>query len=350
MRGRAAAPAAGGEAPLALTLGEPAGICGEIACRAWRALSASGPVFFAIGDPAYYERTASDLGLSTPVAAIDSPAAAAAVFPGALPVLGQRLPAPAVAGRPDPANGAAVTASIERAVELALAGQAAGLVTNPIHKRTLYDSGFAYPGHTELLAALAGPAYRPAMMLACEGLRVVPVTIHLSLAEALTRLDADTIVAQGEITAAALRRDFAIARPRLAIAALNPHGGEDGHMGREEIEIIAPAAERLRRAGIEVLGPAPADTLFHAAARTRYDAALCMYHDQALIPLKTIDFDGGVNLTLGLPFVRASPDHGTALDIAGRGEANPASLIAALRIAREIASNRARAAGARAAV
>ena len=348
-KGRAPA-ATGGAAPLALTIGEPAGICGEITCRAWRALHASGPAFFAIGDPAYYERASDELGLGTPVTAIDSPEAAEGIFPGSLPVLGQRLPAPAVPGRPDPANGAAVIAAIESAVEFARAGRAAGLVTNPIHKRTLYDSGFTYPGHTELLAALAGPAYRPVMMLACEGLRVVPVTIHLSLAEALARLDADAIVACGEIAAAALARDFAIPRPRLAIAALNPHGGEDGHMGHEEIEIIAPAAERLRRAGVDVRGPAPADTLFHAAARTRYDAVLCMYHDQALIPLKTIDFERGVNLTLGLPFVRTSPDHGTALDIAGRGKASAASLIAALRIAREMARNRAGAAQLRAAV
>jgi 4-hydroxythreonine-4-phosphate dehydrogenase len=218
------------------------------------------------------------------------------------------------------------------------------MVTNPIHKATLYDAGFRHPGHTEYLAARAGIAGEPVMMLACDELRVVPVTIHLALREAIAALTADAIVHCGRIAAAALREQFAIARPVLAVAGLNPHAGEDGHMGREEIDIVGPAVARLRADGITVNGPAPADTLFHARARRGYDAVLCMYHDQALIPLKTIDFDGGVNVTLGLPFVRTSPDHGTAFDIAGTGKANPASLIAALRLAGTLAHNRGRAA------
>ena len=326
--------------PLALTLGEPAGICGEIACKAWLELRDSGPAFVALGDPTYYREAADALDLGVPVEPVASVEEAKAVFSRALPALGPALPARPIAGRPDGATARAVIQSIEEAVRLTLNGRTGAVVTNPIHKASLYAVGFSHPGHTEFLAELAGGA-RPVMMLACEELRVVPVTVHLSLGDAVHALTREAIVACGRITAAALERDFGIPRPRLAVAGLNPHAGESGHLGREEIDIIGPAVEELRAAGIAVAGPFPADSLFHAAARNRFDAALCMYHDQALIPLKTIDFDGGVNATLGLPFVRTSPDHGTAFDIAGQGKASARSLVAALRMAGAMAHHRA---------
>jgi 4-hydroxythreonine-4-phosphate dehydrogenase len=237
-------------------------------------------------------------------------------------------------------NAAAIIASIERAVAMAQSGQARAVVTNPIAKSVLQDAGFAHPGHTEFLAALTGTSGHEIMMLASPMLRVVPVTVHLALRAALESLTTAAIVAAGLTTAAALTKDFGIARPRLAVAGLNPHAGEDGHMGREEITIIRPAIEALRAQGLDVTGPWPPDALFTARARRQYDAAVCMYHDQALIPLKALNMDGGVNVTLGLPIVRTSPDHGTAFDIAGRGIADPASLIAALRLADSIATQR----------
>lgn len=328
-------------APLALTMGEPAGIGGEITLKAWRArVTDAIPPFFAIDDPARLATLARTIGIDVPVREIDDPGEAQRVFPDALPVLAQALPHPTIPGRPDPANAPAVIAAIERAVTLVRSGRASAVVTNPIQKETLYDAGFAYPGHTEFLGVLAHVAH-PVMMLAGPELRVVPVTIHLSLVDALAALSTAAIVTCGRVTAAALTRDFGIGRPRLAVAALNPHAGEAGAMGHEEHDIIAPAVAALGTQGIDVSGPAPADTLFHAAARTRYDAVLCMYHDQALIPLKTLDFERGINITLGLPFVRTSPDHGTALDIAGRGTGNPASLIAALTTAGAMAARRA---------
>jgi 4-hydroxythreonine-4-phosphate dehydrogenase len=327
-------------APLALTLGEPAGIGGEIAIKAWLATRRGPTPFFAIGDPAYYETHARPLGAA--VTTIGGPEEAAQAFANALPVLAAPLAVSSVPGKPDARNAPAVLASIDRAAELAKAGRASAIVTNPIHKGVLYEAGFRHPGHTEYLASLAG-GVRPVMMLACRSLRVVPVTIHVPLARVAGDLRTEDIVAVGEIAAASLARDFGVAEPRLAIAGLNPHAGEAGHLGREEIEIIAPAVAALRAKGIRAEGPAPADTLFHERARARADAVICMYHDQALIPLKTIDFDGGVNVTLGLPFVRTSPDHGTAFDIAGKGIANPASLIAALALAAEMAAHRARA-------
>ncbi len=298
------------EAPLLLTMGEPAGIGGEIALKAWLRRAEGVPAFAAIDNPERLAALAAALGLAVPVRAIAAPCEAAAVFPAALPVLPQRLGAPAVAGRPSAAT-----------------------VTNPIQKKPLYDAGFAHPGHTEFLGALAGLAAPPVMMLAAEELRVVPVTIHRPLAEVPRALSTAEIVRIGTIAATALARDFGIARPRLAVAGLNPHAGEAGSMGDEDETIVAPAVDALRGAGIDAVGPLPADTMFHAAARARYDAALCMYHDQALIPIKTLAFDRAVNVTLGLPFVRTSPDHGTALDIAGKGLADPTSLIAALRMA-----------------
>jgi 4-hydroxythreonine-4-phosphate dehydrogenase len=321
------------QAPVALTCGEPAGIGPEIAVKAWDALRGRLPFFF-IGDPAH-------LPAGTPMQVIGAPADALQVAARALPVLAHPFPAPATPGQPAARNAAAILSAIARGVELTLSGQAAALCTGPIHKKALKDgAGFAYPGHTEYLAALAG-ADRVVMMLACPELRVVPATIHIPLAEvpaALTdALLSDTI----RITHAALRRDFGIAAPRIAVAGLNPHAGEGGAMGTEEADMIAPVIRRLQAEGMALSGPHSADTLFHATARKRYDAAIAMYHDQALIPIKTIDFAGGVNVTLGLPFIRTSPDHGTAFDIAGQGIADPTSLIAALRMADTMAVARA---------
>ncbi|MGG5818486.1 4-hydroxythreonine-4-phosphate dehydrogenase PdxA [Falsiroseomonas sp. HW251] len=320
--------------PLALTMGEPAGIGPEITLAAWRAVRAAGPAFFLIADPSLLP--------GAPLAVIDVPEQAAAAFPDALPVLPLPLAVPAVPGRPDPRNAQPVIAAIERAVALAKAGRAAAVVTNPIQKSVLTAAGFPHPGHTEFLGELAGAGVLPVMMLACPGLRVVPVTIHMSLRRAAADLTTEAIVTQGRVVAAALRRDFGIAAPRLVVAGLNPHAGEDGTMGREDIEVVAPAVAALRAEGLAVRGPLPADTLFTPRARAGYDCALCMYHDQALIPVKTLDMDGGVNVTLGLSIIRTSPDHGTALDIAGKGLADPGSLIAALRMAGEMAKARAK--------
>lgn len=337
-------------APLLVTPGEPAGIGGEILLKAWLAArQAPLPPFVALHDRARLAAEAQALGLNVPIAAASSPEEAGALFPTALPVLDRPFSAPVTPGKPDVRHAKAVIGAIDEAVDWALAGRVRGIVTNPIHKATCYAAGFRAPGHTEYLAQRIGerrgpPAPQPVMMLAIEGLRVVPVTVHLSLAEAIRGLTIEALVAVAQTTVAALRQDFGCAVPRLAVAALNPHAGEAGALGQEEQTIIAPAVEKLRSQGLRVEGPAPADTLFHAAARARYDAALCMYHDQALIPLKTLDFAGGVNITLGLPIVRTSPDHGTALDIAGQGRADPTSFVAALRQADAIAWARARSA------
>ena len=328
--------------PLALTMGEPAGIGAEITLKAWRTHRATLPCFFTIDDPDRLRAAAAALSLDVPVVPIDRPAQAAEAFAKGLPVLAAPLPRRSQPGRLDPANAPAVLDSIQRAVRLAMTGEAGAVVTNSIHKKALYEAGFEHPGHTEYLAALAGGDAKPVMMLAGAGLRVVPVTIHVSLRTALDSLSTQTIVATGRILAAALRNDFGVAQPRLAVAGLNPHAGEEGSLGREDIEIVAPAVAALREAGINASGPLPPDTMFHEAARANYDAALCMYHDQALIPLKTLAFDTGVNVTLGLPFVRTSPDHGTALNIAGKGVANPASLIEAIKLAGAMARHRAR--------
>ena len=320
---------------LALTMGEPAGIGGEIALGAWRALRASGPAFVLVDD-------AERFG-AAPVRRVASPEEAGAVFGSALPVLHRPLPRRPVPGKPDPANAPAVIAAIDEAVALARAGRVAGVVTNPIQKSALYAAGFAHPGHTEYLGTLAGlPGIPPVMLLASPELRVVPVTVHEPLARAIARLMPAMIVETASATAAALRRDFGIEAPRLAVAGLNPHAGEDGTLGTEDRDIVAPAVASLRAIGIDARGPFPPDTMFTAHARPGYDAAICLYHDQALIPIKTLDMTGGVNVTLGLSIVRTSPDHGTALDIAGTGRADPSSLVAALRLAAEIARNRAR--------
>ncbi len=324
-------------------MGEPAGIGGDVALLAWAGRSHNGvPPFVLIDDAHRLRKLAALLGLAVPVQEVTSPAEAGAVFSQALPVLHQPLAVPVEPGKPDPANVPMVKAAIERGVALCLAGDVAGLVTNPIHKHVMYQGGFTFPGHTEFLAALLdSPGLREVMMLACPALRVVPITIHLGLAEAIRTLTRADIVEIGRITARALEVDFGIPKPRLAVAGLNPHAGENGSMGREDEDMVAPAVADLRAQGIDAFGPLPSDTLFHPRARQGYDAALCMYHDQALIPIKTIDFDGGVNVTLGLPIVRTSPDHGTAFDLAGTGHALPDSLIAALSMAASIAANRA---------
>jgi 4-hydroxythreonine-4-phosphate dehydrogenase len=338
-----AGPPAGKPLPLALTMGEPAGIGGELTLMAWQRLRERDPCFVVLDDPERLRSLAQRLGLSVPIRTIDDPTQAREIFDQALPVLPIGLPVDCAPGKPDPRAAKAVVASIDRAVALTQGGKTGAVVTNPIHKAALYGAGFKFPGHTEYLLELAGGAasgHRSIMMLASDELRVVPVTVHLSLRRAVETLTSDGIVDAAVVTAKALQRDFAIARPRLAVAGLNPHAGEDGNLGEEERTIVQPAIDRLRAQGIDVSGPWAPDTMFHAQARARYDAAICLYHDQALIPLKTLDFFGGVNVTLGLPFVRTSPDHGTAFDIAGTGKANPESLLAALRLASRMAEAR----------
>ncbi len=308
----------------ALTMGEPAGIGPEIAVSAWRA----GRRFLFVGDASVLR--------GAPVREVGS---AAEAGDDAIPVLRVPLAVPAVPGRLDAANASAVIASIETAVRLAMAGDVSAIVTNPIQKSVLTRAGFTHPGHTEFLAQLTGAAM-PVMMLASAELRVVPITIHVALRRAIGMLDAQLILRTARITEAALRRDWGMARPRLAFAGLNPHAGEDGTMGDEEVRIIRPAIATLRAEGIEALGPFPADTMFTPAARRGYDVALGMYHDQVLTPIKTLDMHGGVNVTLGLPIVRTSPDHGTALDIAGQGLADPGSVVAALDLAMDLVRRR----------
>ena len=320
---------------IALTCGEPARIGPEIAASAWGALRGRVP-FFLIGDPAHVPK-------GTPVAVIGTPAEAARVGTAALPVLAHPFPGPRTPGMPQAVQAQAVADVIARGVALVQAGEATALCTAPIHKQALQEgAGFGFPGHTEYLAHLAGGA-RVAMMLAGPSLRVVPATIHIPLSEVSSALTPARLEQAIRITHAALIRDFAIPAPRLAVAGLNPHAGEGGRMGAEEIEVIAPLLDRLRAAGMDLRGPLSADTMFHAAARARYDAAIAMYYGQALIPIKTLDFDRGVNVTLGLPFIRTSPDHGTAFDIAGQGVADPTSLIAALEMADRLARTRAQA-------
>ena len=319
--------------PVALTCGEPAGVGPELARRAWETLGASLP-FAWIGDPRHLPR-------GTPTATIDHPSEARAASARALPVLAMRFPERARPGRPSAANAQSVVDAVARGAGLAREGAVSALCTAPIHKAALQEGcGFAHPGHTEFLAHLCD-APRVVMMLACEALRVVPATIHVPLAEVPRALTAEGLEATLRIVARSLEEDFGVVRPRIAVAGLNPHAGEGGHIGREEIELIVPVLDRLRADGMELMGPLSADTLFHAEARARYDCAVAMYHDQALIPIKTIDFAGGVNVTLGLPIVRTSPDHGTALDIAGTGSADPTSTVNALVLAEGIARARA---------
>jgi 4-hydroxythreonine-4-phosphate dehydrogenase len=328
--------------PLALTLGEPAGIGPDITFAAWRRRAELGlPPFYLLADPAFVARRAQRIAPDTPVAVV-KPAAATAAFATALPVVDIAVPVSAEPGRPDQSSAPAALAAIRRAVADVCAGAAAAVVTNPVAKNVLYRSGFPEPGHTEYLGKLAeeatGVAAHPVMMLWSPELAVVPVTIHLALKDVIARLSESLVVETGRIVARDLRERFGIARPRLAIAGLNPHAGEDGALGDEDLTVVRPAVDRLKAEGIDARGPLPADSLFHQAARASYDVALAMYHDQALIPIKTLAFDHAVNVTLGLPFVRTSPDHGTAFDIAGTGRADPASLIAALRLAAKLSS------------
>jgi 4-hydroxythreonine-4-phosphate dehydrogenase len=327
--------------PLALTLGEPAGIGPDIAIKAWlQRNELSLPPFYLLGDCDFLRNRAKTLGLDAKFAEVGIEDAVAA-FANALPVVATGAAATAQPGQPDGGSAAAAIASIRQAVGDVAAGHAAAVVTNPIAKSVLYRAGFRHPGHTEFLAELAsdgGRAPQPVMMLWSPTLAVVPVTIHLSLREAIAQLSAELIVSTVRIVASAMKRHFGLADPRLALSGLNPHAGEDGSLGTEEQSIVSPAIEILRSEAIDVRGPLPADTMFHEAARKTYDCAICMYHDQALIPIKTLAFDDGVNVTLGLPFIRTSPDHGTAFDIAGSGRANPSSLIAALRLAARMAA------------
>ena len=330
--------------PLALTLGDPAGIGPEIVFKAWSQLRASGPAFVVVGDFQALA-SASGSGMHT-VRRVTTPKQGAEVFSQVLPVLDIPLRSPVVAGQPSSPAAPAIIRWIETGVGLALSGAVSGLVTAPIAKAPLYEAGFQFPGHTEFLGELTASAnYQgargPIMMLAVEGLRTTLVTVHEPLSKVGGLLSVDKIVNAGMVTAQALRSDFGIEAPRLAVAGFNPHAGEDGSIGREDVEIIAPAVAALRELGIDARGPTPADSLFHEAARAKFDAVVCMYHDQALIPVKMLDFWGGVNLTLGLPIVRTSPDHGTAFDIAGRGLARPDSLVAAIRMAHDIAGRRA---------
>jgi 4-hydroxythreonine-4-phosphate dehydrogenase len=323
--------------PLALTLGEPAGIGTDITLAAWqRRAELALPPFYLLGDPQHLKRRAARLSLDVPLAQVE-PAQAAAAFATALPVVAIGVAATAEPGKPDATSAPAAITAIRRAVADVIGGAASAVVTNPVAKNVLYRSGFAEPGHTEFLAKLAaeltGVIAMPVMLLWSPELAVVPVTIHLPLSEVPKRLTTDLIVDTGRVVARDLIRRFGVARPRLAVAGLNPHAGEEGALGEEDRTIVMPAVARLAAEGIDVRGPLPADTMFHAAARKTYDAALCMYHDQALIPIKTLAFDHAVNVTLGLPFVRTSPDHGTAFDIAGTGRADPSSLIAALKLA-----------------
>ncbi len=319
--------------PVAVSCGDPSGIGPEIIDAAWATLRDELP-FFMIGDPGH-------VPAGTRIVAIDSPADAASAMAGGLPVLPVAFPKPARPGQPDPGNASGVVDVIQRAVELVVEGAASALCTAPVSKRELVShAGFAFTGQTEFLGQLAGGG-QPVMMLASEELKVVPVTTHIPMSEVPRTLNANLLETTIRVTDRALSEDFGIPEPhRIAVAGLNPHAGENGILGDEDASIIAPVCDRLRAEGMSIAGPLAADTMFHARARARYDAAIAMYHDQALIPIKTLAFDSGVNVTLGLPFVRTSPDHGTAFDKAGRREANPDSMIAALRLARKIASAR----------
>ncbi len=332
--------------PLIVTMGDPAGVGPEIIARAWTVLSSPpGPLspitpFVVVGDAQVLK------ALGRPVEAVLSPSDAMSVFGRAIPVLHHPAPAPVTPGRPDPANAVAVADWIERGVDLVLSGEGCGLVTAPIAKAPMYASGFRFPGHTEFIAELTsdvpfGGTRGPVMMLTAKDLRACLVTIHVPIDQLPELVTGERVARVARVVHESMKRDFGIVAPRLAMAALNPHAGEGGALGLQEIEVLRPAAEALRAEGLDITDPLPADTLFHEEARARYDAVVCLYHDQALIPVKTLDFWGGVNATLGLPIVRTSPDHGTGFDIAGKGIARADSFIAAVRLASEMASARA---------
>jgi 4-hydroxythreonine-4-phosphate dehydrogenase len=327
---------------LALTLGEPAGIGPDIAIAAWqRRQELSLPPFYLLGDPGFVRQRAEQIGIPAVILTVE-PADAAATFANALPIVDIGVAVTAKAGQPDATSAPAALAAIRRAVADVAAGTAAAMVTNPVAKNILYRAGFADPGHTEYLAKLAeessGVRPLPVMLLWAPELAVVPVTIHLPLKDVFATLTTDLIVETCRVVAHDMRTRFGIARPRLAVAGLNPHAGEQGTLGTEDLSIVRPAVERLIAEGIDAHGPLPADSMFHRAARETYDVAIAMYHDQALIPIKTLAFEHAVNVTLGLPFVRTSPDHGTAFDIAGTGRADPSSLIAAIKLAARISA------------
>ena len=318
-------------APIAISCGEPAGIGPEIAAAAWTQLKGNSP-FVWIGDPRH-------LPAGTPIRIVEQPQDAVRISANAMPVLPLEFPADNTPGQPNPENAQNVLRSIELGVSLVQSGQASALCTAPIHKKALIDgANFRYPGHTEFLAALTGTK-RVVMMLVGPDLKVVPTTIHIALEEVPTHLTPELLRETIEITAAGLKHQFGVTHPRIAVAGLNPHAGEGGAMGRQEVAWIADLIASMAEEGFAVTGPHPADTMFHASARARYDAAIAMYHDQALIPIKTLDFDRGVNVTLGLPIIRTSPDHGTAFDIAGQGKANPTSMIEALKLAQSMAAS-----------
>ncbi len=326
--------------PIAVSLGEPAGIGPDVVLKAYDALKEAAPAFFVVGDAQLLEQRAGLLGLKALIEPIAEPAAAAAVFPYALPVLDRPLDRPVAPGKPDATAASRVIAWIDEAAGLALQGAAGAVVTAPINKDVLYKAGFRHQGHTDYLAHLArtaGHAAEPVMMLSAGALRTVPATVHIALKDVPAALTRDLIITQARVIARDLSRLLGIARVRIAVAGLNPHAGENGAMGSEEIDIIAPAIAQLKAEGLTIEGPLPADTMFHEDARATYDVALCMYHDQALIPVKTVGFHDGVNTTLGLPFIRTSPDHGTALALAGSRAANPQSMIAALALAGDFA-------------
>jgi len=325
-------------APLAIPMGDPAGIGPEIIAKSWavRALR-SLPPFAMVGDAAAVTRV-----WSGPVETVRCLDEATAAFDRALPVLTTADAGPVTPGTPEVGGARAALQALEQSIDLVRSGEARALVTGPVSKAQLYGIGFNHPGQTEFVAERCGVAGEDAvMMLAGPSLRVVPITAHVPLAEVSSLLSIELIVAKGRATAQGLTRDFGIAAPRLAFAGLNPHAGEGGAIGREEIDLIAPAIAQLRSEGIDATGPFAADTLFHARARAGYDAVLCCYHDQALVPIKTLHFDEGVNLTLGLPIVRTSPDHGTAFGIAGKDQAHPGAMIAAIAMAGQAADRRA---------
>jgi 4-hydroxythreonine-4-phosphate dehydrogenase len=342
MRANADKPLKNNHLPLAVTMGDPSGIGPDVLLSAWADREALRlPPFYVLADAATLRRRAAALGLEVTLADT-RPAHALDAWTDGLPVVALRNPVRAVAGSPDPANAPSIIEAIDRAVADVFADKASGIVTLPIAKKPLYEAGFNHPGHTEYLAMLAerhsGAPCMPVMMIAGPQLRTVPVTIHMPLRDVFEALTGDLIIRTAMIVADGLRRRFGIAHPRLAVAGLNPHAGEGGALGHEDDALIAPAVAAIRLAGVDARGPLPADTLFHERARTTYDAALCMYHDQALVPAKTLAFDDGVNVTLGLPFIRTSPDHGTAFDIAGKGIARHDSFVAALRMAAEMAA------------
>ncbi len=326
--------------PIAITMGDPAGISGEITLKTWCRVKDRGVPFVALDNVERLQNLSTKLNIKLPIIPVGTPLDAVHIFQDALPVYDIHLAQPSKLGYLDQRNAKSIIKSIEIAASFATNGLVSAVVTNPIHKKSLYKAGFPHLGHTEYLAALSGESIEPAMMLACQSLRTVPVTTHLSLKQAIFKLSIEKIVSQSHITATALSRDFGVKTPRLAIAGLNPHAGEEGTMGEEEEQIIKPAIKVLLSHGISVIGPMPPDTMFSEANRETYDAAICMYHDQALIPIKTLDFSSSVNITLGLPFVRTSPDHGTALEIANKGIADETSIVAALFMAAEIAQNR----------